>query len=308
MAVIEVERLTRKYGTLVALNNITMSISEGEVFGLLGPNGAGKTTMVNILATQLTPTSGTASVCGFDCVAHARMVRSLVGVAPANTRSLYWRLTGEENLLHYADLYGLSASTAKARVRECLELLGLSEVGKRLVSTYSHGMRARLLLARALIHRPRVLLLDEPWSALDPEGRQELINTLTEIASDDRTVFVCSHDLALVERVCTRVAIINAGEIICEGKPSELISRLPFQYVAELRQVPRPTVEKIAASIPWKWEMIGNEVKIEVSDPKVVFAWAEDSGLLSQGSLSIRRSSLEDVYFFEMQKRAREGI
>lgn len=304
---IEVRELSKRYGSVWALKNVSLTVFEGEVFGLLGPNGAGKTTMVNILSAKILPTSGYASVCGYDCSRDLYKVRLMVGVAPANTRSLYWRLTGEENLLHFADLYYVPPQMARAQVEKCLALLNLLDVKKRTVSTYSHGMRAKLLLARAMIHNPSVLLLDEPWSALDPEGRLDLIDALKDIAADGRTVFLCSHDLALVEKVCTRVAIVNSGEIICQGTPSELRSRLPFGYVAEIRYSEALDVEKVPPGVPGRWKSVGNGLRIETSEPDQVLGWARDCGLLSRGIFSLRPSSLEDVYFFEMQRRLDEG-
>lgn len=193
----------------------------------IGNNGAGKTTAVKILSTLLIPTSGRAYVNGFDVVKEPDKVRRDIGVAIESERTMYWRLTGKENLLRFAVLYHLPRATARRRVDEVLKELNLYDDRNRRVGSYSHGMRVKLAFARALLPEPPVLLLDEPWAGLDPEARIEIMYLIESLGrKESKTILLCSHDLQMVERLCHRVAIIQGGEVIVAGAPSKLISIL----------------------------------------------------------------------------------
>ena len=223
------EELTKIYPGrgIRALDSLTIEVGEGEIFGLLGPNGAGKTTTMRILFTLLIPTSGRAYVNGFDVVKEPDKVRRNIGVAIESERTMYWRLTGRENLLRFAVLYHLPRATARRRVDEVLKEVDLYDDRNRRVGSYSHGMRVKLAFARALLPEAPVLLLDEPWAGLDPEAKIEMMHLIGSLGrKESKTVLLCSHDLQMVERLCHRVAIIQGGEIIIEGTPSKLISIL----------------------------------------------------------------------------------
>ncbi|MDQ2747781.1 MAG: ABC transporter ATP-binding protein [Acidobacteriota bacterium] len=203
-----------------ALRDISFEIGDGEIFGLIGRNGAGKTTLTKIIATLVQPTSGTVSVKNFDSVTDEVKVRSLVGLATAEERSFYWRLTAEQNLLFFARLYGLKDAAAKRRIGELCDELDLNELKKRRFSELSTGNKQRLAIARAILPQPPILLLDEPTRSLDPlaaQATRDLIKSFTGVS-----ILLTSHNLAEVEELCGRVAIISKGEIRAVDTPSKL--------------------------------------------------------------------------------------
>ncbi len=203
-----------------ALKNISLEIEEGEIFGLIGRNGAGKTTLTKIIATLIQPTSGEVLVKGFDSVKDEVKVRSLIGLATAEERSFYWRLTSEQNLIFFARLYGINDKSARRRIAELFEQLNLQELAKRSFSELSTGNKQRLAVARALLPAPPILLLDEPTRSLDPlaaSNMRDLILSLKGIS-----VLLTSHNLAEIEELCSRVAIIAKGEIRAVDTPENL--------------------------------------------------------------------------------------
>lgn len=210
--------------TTEALRNFTCSIAAGEFFGLLGPNGAGKSTLFRLLATLISPNSGTARVNGLDIVRDAARVRTLVGMVSPEERSLNWRLSAEENLRFYGALYGVPASTVSARIAEVLERVSLAETGTRLVGGFSSGMRQRLLIARTLLPNPRVLLLDEPTRSLDPVAARQFREFLrTELV--DRlgcTVMLATHNTEEAMTLCDRVAVLHRGQLLALDRPGAL--------------------------------------------------------------------------------------
>jgi ABC-2 type transport system ATP-binding protein len=216
--------LRRKFKTPVeALRGISFNVYEGEIFGLIGPNGAGKTTLTKIIATLVQPTSGQVTVKGHDSVSDDEIVRRNVGLAGAEERSFYFRLTSEQNLLFFARLYGLSTSTARQRIDELLALFELEELRARRYAELSTGNKQRLSVARAMLANPPVLLLDEPTRSLDPLAAARMRATIKSLAqSDGRTVFLTSHNLAEVEELCDRVAIIGKGAIRVLDTPAKL--------------------------------------------------------------------------------------
>lgn len=226
---------------VAVLKNINLEIRPGEVVGLVGPNGAGKTTLLKILATLILPDQGTAQVGGFDVARQAQEVRRGVGVMLELDRSFYARLSGRANLEFFAALHGFSASKARQRTMELLELVGLGEAAGRQAMKYSLGMQHRLGLARALLHDPPVLLLDEPLRTLDPITTLDLGRLLREELAQRRgkTILLASHSLADVERLCDRMAVLQQGEIVALGSREELARR--FQ-AATLEDIYRKAV------------------------------------------------------------------
>lgn len=209
-----------------ALRDVTFEVHSGDIFGLIGRNGAGKTTLTKIVATLVQPTTGAVTVCGNDSVLHDEQVRRQIGLATAEERSFYWRLTGEQNLMFFARLHGLSDRIAKQRIRELFTKLELEEVARRRFGEMSTGNKQRLAVARALLSHPPVLLLDEPTRSLDPLAAARMRELISSLVQQDPpvTILLTSHNLAEVETLCERVAIISRGRIRAIDTPQHLRS------------------------------------------------------------------------------------
>ncbi len=230
---IEVENLTKKFNGVIALNSVSFRVNEGEVFAYLGPNGAGKTTTVNILATLLTPTSGKATVAGYDVTKDGMKVRRLIGYLPEDF-GLYPSLTVYENLDFAAGLYRISKSERKDRIRELLEFFGLWEKRDVLASTLSKGMKQKVGIARAMINDPKILFLDEPTSGLDPGMAREFLKLILRLKEKGRTIFMTTHLLARAEQVCDSMALISEGKILRTGKISDIKAELKSSTLEDI--------------------------------------------------------------------------
>jgi ABC-2 type transport system ATP-binding protein len=212
----------------VALEDVYLEVGAGELFGLLGQNGAGKTTLFKILATLVLPDSGRAQVAGFDVEREGARVRGVLTPVIPNERSLYWRISALENLRLYASLHGIWGNEAFERISELLDLVGLADVGEKQVGLFSSGMKQRLLVARALVSRPRVLLLDEPTRSLDPVTARDLRRFLREeiVGRQGCTVLLATHDQEEVSELCDRVGILERGRLLAVGRTADLVRRL----------------------------------------------------------------------------------
>ncbi|MFW5638769.1 MAG: ATP-binding cassette domain-containing protein [Methanoculleus sp.] len=220
--IIETFALTRRFGSTVAVDAINLAVREGEVFGLLGPNGAGKTTMLSMLCTILKPTSGTASVDGYDIVRQHAMVRRSIGIVFQDP-SVDADMTARENLQMHADLYGVPVSEQNDRIQSVIELVRLEDRVDTFVSTYSGGMRRRLEIARGLLHYPKVLFLDEPTIGLDPQSREHIWDYIQKLRErEGMTIVLTTHYMEEADRLCDRVAIIDHGRIVALDRPSDL--------------------------------------------------------------------------------------
>jgi len=230
---IEADRLSKSFDDFLAVDEVTFQVTPGQILVLLGPNGAGKTTTVRMLTSVLRPTSGSARVNGFDVVKDADRVRSLVGVLTEH-HGLYARMSAIEYLEFFGDLYGLDRTLCKRRADEMLEQFGLSTARKKRLGEYSKGMRQKLALIRALLHDPPVLLFDEPTSAMDPESARVVREAIKLLRSAERTIILCTHNLAEAEILADRVAIIRRGKIILMGSLGEIKHELlgPAEYEA----------------------------------------------------------------------------
>ncbi|MBI5057353.1 MAG: ATP-binding cassette domain-containing protein [Nitrospirae bacterium] len=221
MSIIKVESLSKSFGDLSAVDNISFEVEEGTIFGFLGPNGAGKTTTINILCTLLAPTSGKASIAGHDCLKEPSEVRKAIGIVFQDT-TLDKDLTAYENLMFHAYLYDVKKSEIKTRVEDALHFVGLYERKTDLVKKFSGGMKRKLEVARGLVHRPRVLFLDEPTLGLDPQSRANLWDFIVKLPEKHNvTIFMTTHYMEEAE-VCNKIAIIDKGKIISIGTPDEL--------------------------------------------------------------------------------------
>ena len=241
-----IKRSTRE---VLAVDDVSFEIQEGELFGLLGPNGAGKTTTVKMLTTLLIPTLGSASVKGFDVVAQADEVRKRIGFIFGGERGLYWRLSGIDNLRYFASLYGIDPEISKKRIAYLLDLVGLNGRGDENVGGYSRGMKQRLHVARTLLHEPDVLFLDEPTLGLDPVGAREFRQVIRNLQSENKTILLTTHYMFEADALCDRVAIINHGRIIANDTPQGLKSHVKDLNVVEMETFGMPDVilEKLRA-------------------------------------------------------------
>ncbi|MEM3637342.1 MAG: ABC transporter ATP-binding protein [Conexivisphaerales archaeon] len=297
---IETEALTKKFGDLTALDSISLKVKEGEVFGFLGPNGAGKTTFVRIVACLISKTSGTARVGGFDISnkEDQEKVRRIVGLLPENV-GLYEELSAYDNLDFYGRFYKLSEQRRRENIEFFLKMLELWEKRNIPVATLSKGMKQKLAIARALIHDPQILLLDEPTANLDPEASKTVRDFILELKKEKRTIFLNTHLLDEAERICDRVAIVKT-RLVALGTPQELSRSLSGKKVrVQVQQVNDAIISAVINSGYKVDEVNANSLIISVNDfaednPTILKAIESAGGkveFLTETSLS-----LEDVY------------
>jgi ABC-2 type transport system ATP-binding protein len=301
-----------------AVDGISVEVSKGEIFGFLGPNGAGKTTTIRILATLLRPTSGSARVAGLDVVERAHEVRRRVGFAMQSI-ALDDLATGREHLELIGRLHAMPADRLRQRVDELLELVGLTNVARKLAGTYSGGMRRRLDLACALVHRPQVLFLDEPTEGLDPQSRIALWDELRRVNQAGTTLFLTTHFMEEADKLCERLAIIDQGKIVVEGRPEDLRRSVGGEVVAlaieadavEDRTRQQDAIEERLAGFEGlvRLERQEDGVALYVRDaaasiPHIVRRLDGDG--ISLGSLTMSRPTLDDVFLQYTGKRIRE--
>ncbi len=213
--------LTKRFGDVVAVDGISIQVAEGEFFGFLGPNGAGKSTTIRMLCGLLRPTAGSIRIAGYDLQTQPLELKRHIGVLLEDI-NLYERLTGQEFLVFAARMHGLPLADAAARCAELLDLLELTEAKDRLIVDYSMGMKKKTALAAALIHNPKVIFLDEPFNGIDPISVRAIRNVLRHLTDHGATIFFTTHVMEVVERLCSRVAIINRGCIVADGAVAEL--------------------------------------------------------------------------------------
>jgi len=303
MRAIEASDLRKAYkGGVVALDGLSFEVEAGTIFGLLGPNGAGKSTTVKILTTLSRADSGEARVAGLDVVRDADRVRRAIGVV-GQRPGLDPEATGRENLEMQAEFYGLVGSERRERVTELLDRLGLADAGGRLAKTYSGGMQRRLDVALGLVHRPKVLFLDEPTTGLDPEVRGDLWREIERLARDDEmTILLTTHYLEEADRLASALAIVDRGRIVAEGTPDELKSELRGDTVQiELSESANGDASMAVRRLAGVSELSvdGKLLRARVDNgaaavPSIVTALERDG--LSVASATIARPSLDDVY------------
>src|SRR3990172_890640 len=224
-SIFEVQNLVKKYGDFTAVKAISFDIKEGEIFSLLGPNGAGKTTTISMLSTLYTPTSGDAIIGGHSVTKDPMAVRQVIGVVPQDI-ALYEDLTAQENLVFWGQMYGLSGKSLNSRVDEVLEQIGLTDKAKNRVKTYSGGMKRRVNIGVGLLHKPRLLFMDEPTVGIDPQSRRAILDTVKDLNRHGMTVLYTTHYMEEAEELSNRVGIIDHGELIALGTQSELTQQV----------------------------------------------------------------------------------
>lgn len=218
---IKTHQLTKRYGTVPVVNTLNLEVKSGEIFGFLGPNGAGKTTTIKMLTGLMEPSEGEAYICGYDIRKQATQAKALMAYVPDQPK-LYGKLSAREFLLLMASLYRMPKDVSAKRAEMLMEMFGLSERADELLEGYSHGMRQKVVLASALIHQPKVILLDEPTVGLDPASARLLKDVLQALAKQGASIFLSTHILEIAERICHRVGILKAGKLIAQGSPEEL--------------------------------------------------------------------------------------
>jgi ABC-2 type transport system ATP-binding protein len=296
----------RKAKEVVAVDGIDFSVARGELFGLLGPNGAGKTTTVKMLTTLLTPTAGQARVLGYDLVGQANEIRHHIGFVFGGERGLYWRLSGYDNLVYFANLYHVPPEVQKRRIPYLLDLVGLSGRGDEKIEGYSRGMKQRLHIARALLHDPELLFLDEPTIGLDPVGARELRHTIRALQQEKKTILLTTHYMFEADSLCQRIAVINHGRIVALDTPTELkhIVRDLSVVEVEVFGIPAHTVEQIRVLAGVDMVSVENRdqkqaLLIQSSDGAAavapVVSTLQNLGL-RVGNVVVREPTLEDAY------------
>ncbi|MFL5792889.1 MAG: ATP-binding cassette domain-containing protein [Actinomycetes bacterium] len=302
-AAIEARELTKTYGGGVrALDGLGFTVETGTVFGLLGPNGAGKSTTVKILTTLSRPDSGQASVAGVDVLAQPERVRRAIGLV-AQRSGVDLEATGRENLTLQGQVYGLRGAELRGRVGDLLGRFGLAEAADRVARGYSGGMQRRLDIAMGLIHRPRVLFLDEPTTGLDPEVRADMWAEIAHLAAEGLTILLTTHYLEEADRLAGRLAIVDRGRVVAEGSPNELKGELRGDAIHVELGDPEPDGRAHAAldRVPGVWEVTieGRSLRARTQDgsaavPAVLQAL--EAGGVRVASVTIARPSLDDVY------------
>lgn len=218
---IRLEKLTKHFNQVTAVDTVSLRVTPGEIYGFLGPNGAGKTTTIKMLAGIMRPTSGQVFIDGLDLQKHPIEVKARVGFIP-DRPFLYERLTGLEFMSFMASLYGINGVGLEDRIQQFLELFELAEWSRELVGSYSHGMKQRLIMSAALLHEPRVFIVDEPMVGLDPKGARLIKRIFSKLKNGGLTVFMSTHTLAIAEELCDRIGIIQKGKLLAEGTVDEL--------------------------------------------------------------------------------------
>jgi daunorubicin resistance ABC transporter ATP-binding subunit len=303
---IAAEGLFKRFGDVVALEGVSFSVEPGTVFGLLGPNGAGKTTAVRILTTLIPPAAGTASVLGLDVVRDADRVRRLIGLA-GQYAAVDGNLSGRENLHMIGKLTHLPKPLVRSRAGELLERFGLTEAADRPVRTYSGGMRRRLDLAAALVHKPPVLFLDEPTTGLDPHSRSDMWDMLRELVAEGTTVLLTTQYLDEADRLANRLVVVDRGRVIAEGTPAQLKARLG-DTVVEMGFADEAAAMRAAEILrSYEPEREGPLVRLSCAEgPRVLVEMLRrlDAEGYVPATLALREPSLDDVFLAITGKHA----
>jgi len=306
---ITVDSATRRFGDLVAVDNLSFKVRSGEIFGLLGPNGAGKTTTINLLTGMLRRDSGEVRVLGYDPQTQARQVRQRIGYVPQET-NVYLDLSAVDNLWHHAALYCQDLSDVKGRMEELLRLMNLWERRKDRVRTFSGGMKRRLALARALLHDPEVILFDEPTLGVDVQGRHALWEHIEALQAQGKNFVVCTNNMAEAEVLCGRLVIIDHGEAIAEGTPEKLKAELERDIVMLRTTPPVTDPESLFADMGVQalTRPAHDQLRLEVQDAESIVGELVSRVTADHRleSVQIARPTLDDVFLHHTGRALRE--
>ena len=297
---IETDNLTRTYGDVTAVEDLTLRVDEGEVFGFLGPNGAGKTTCVRVLACLISKTSGEARIADYEIgnSADCQKIRKIIGLVPDNV-GLYEDLSAYRNLDFYGRLYECPESPRRERIEYFLKMLELWDVRDRAVRTFSKGMKQKLAIVRALIHDPQVLFLDEPTANLDPAFQKTVRDFILELKHEKRTIFLNTHNLDEAQRICDRIGILNT-RLVAEGTPEQLMESLEGRKTEVQLQQVTPAVTGAVERLGLHYVVTnGNRLVIDVRDPEMENPGITEAIVAAGGHVQFineKHATLEEVY------------
>ncbi len=295
---IQVKNLTHRYGDRVALSNVSFEVKKGEIFGLLGPNGGGKSTLFRILSTMMVPTEGQALIAGFDVERNPGEVRRHVGVV-FQTQSLDKALTVEENLRAQGHLHGLSGAILRDRMERAMEQLGLSDRRKDLVEALSGGLRRRVEIAKALLHKPQVLLMDEASTGLDPAARRELSKHVENLREGEGvTILLTTHILSEADR-CDRLVLLHQGKIVAHGTPGQLRSSIGGDVVVLETADTKSLAERIEQRFGLQSSVMDGTVRVEIQNGHRFIAEVMEAFPGTIESVGLHKPTLEDVFVRE---------
>ncbi len=299
--IIQAKDLVKTYGKFIAVDKLNLCINEGEVFGFLGPNGAGKTTTILMMLGLTEPTSGTARICGFDPAREPLKVKRLTGYLPEKV-GFYEDLTAWENLDYTAALNGINREVTAKRIKELVDMVGLSEVVEQKVGTFSHGMKQRLGIADVMMKDPKVAFFDEPTSGIDPEGIEQVLKLITNMAKQRVTIVLSSHQLHQVQKICTRVGILSKGRLVAEGSVDQLgrekIAGGKFRIELQVSETTRKLIGSIkkikgVANVESSGDMLLISCDKDLR-PQIARTVVNSDSLLVQ--MKIEQYGLDDVY------------
>ena len=293
--VISVENLSHSYGDRLALDNLSFGADAGEIFGLLGPNGGGKTTTFRILSTLIRANSGAVNIFGFDLFQQPREIQKRIGVV-FQAPSLDKKLTAYENLYHQGRLYGMSGANLKARIRYLLERVKLLDRANEFVETFSGGMRRRVELAKGLLHGPKLLLLDEPSTGLDPGARRDLWQYLRELSETEKVTSLLTTHYMEEAAQCSRIAILNAGKLVALGRPDDLRATIGGDVITIKAKNPEELKRQIDAQFALKTEIFEESLRVETPKGHELVAKLGAAFPGAIESMTISKPTLEDVF------------
>lgn len=311
--ILEVQNLVKKFGDFTAVNGISFDIKEGEIFSLLGPNGAGKTTTISMLSTLYIPTSGDATIGGHSITRESMSVRQIIGVVPQDI-ALYEELTARDNLAFWGQMYGLSGKALNSRIDEILEQIGLTDKAKNRVKTYSGGMKRRVNIGVGLLHKPRLLFMDEPTVGIDPQSRRAILDTVKDLNKLGMTVLYTTHYMEEAEELSDRVGIMDHGDLIALGTQNELTQQVgqtdtlllhiseeddPATLVQAIRSIPGVKLaEASLESAPGQTDHTVSVITLSAEEILApIVAKASEQGIKIH-SLDIREPNLEAVFLY----------
>ena len=282
---IEVSNLTKYYGNLLAVNNISFHVKQGEIFGFLGPNGAGKTTTINMLTSILKPSSGTAELLGYDILQHSTKIKNLIGIVPDDS-FLYKEMSAWDNLIFSAKLHNVPKTQRKRLAKNLLKKFDLFERRNSRIETFSKGMKKRVMLSTALIHEPRILFLDEPTTGLDVKSSRQIRQIIKDLSRKGTTIFLTTHYIEEADILCDRIAIIKDGEIVIVDRPEKLKRITSGEQIIEI------SFDRFNEQIHKKLEDISSKMEVVMIDKKFRLFVQDPSSILNDVFKFVRKNQL----------------